>query len=109
MLEVERELGRVREEIERFQGQLNRFDDQVAMSTVTLKISTRRVFAAGATPSLGERISRTLGGSWQVLVAAGHAVLLIAVALVPWLLPLLLVAFGIRALAKRWQRRQPIR
>ncbi len=105
LLEVEGELGRVRQEIERYQGQLERLDDQVSLSTVTLKVSTRRVYTAGAEPSLGERMSDTLGSSWAALVTAGRVVLLFAVAILPWLVPLLLAGLAIRALVMRLRRR----
>jgi chaperonin cofactor prefoldin len=106
LLEVERELARVREQVERMEGQLKRYDQQVSMSTVQLQLSTRRVYAAAAKPSFGEHIANTFGGSLSALKIAGYAVVLFAVALVPWLLPILLAFFGIRALMRRQRGRR---
>ncbi|MEZ4439713.1 MAG: DUF4349 domain-containing protein [Polyangiaceae bacterium] len=106
LLEVERELARVREEIERFEGKKRMWDKQVAMSTVNLSLFTRHVYVAQAPDTLGTKLEKTLGGSFTVLVKLGQGLLLAAIALVPWLLPFALVAFALRALYRRIMRRE---
>lgn len=103
LLELEREIARVREQIERHEGKLRLWDKQVAMSTVELSLFTKQVYTASAPPTLGERMSDTLGSSWGALVALGHGLLLLGTLLVPWLLPLALAAFAIRTI---WRRRR---
>jgi hypothetical protein len=101
LLEVEREIARVREQIELFESQLKRYDEQVALSTVKMQIATHRVYAAAPAPTLGERIVNTLGQSWASLTALGRGVLLVLVALVPWLVPMLLFAWVLRTVVRR--------
>jgi hypothetical protein len=101
LLEVEREIARVREQIELFESQLKRYDEQVALSTVKMQIATHRVYAAAPAPTLGERIGNTLGQSWGSMTALGRGILLFLVALVPWLVPMLLVVWGLRTLVRR--------
>ena len=93
LLEVERELARVRETIERHDGKLKMFDKQVGLSTLKLELRTRQVFAASQPATLGERVSRTFRDSLGALTGFGRGLLLLLVALVPWLLPLLLVGW----------------
>lgn len=108
LLEVERELARVREQIERFEGQLQRYDDQVTMSTVKLRLATRQTYAAGTEPTVGERVKVTLGGSWQVMVGAGYALLLVVVALLPWLVPLGFAGWLVRSAVRRRRARRAL-
>ncbi len=106
LLEVERELARVRGQIEGIEGKLRLWDSQVALSTVELRIVTEQVYAVTQPPTVGERIAGVFGGSWTAMKAFGMGLLLFLVALVPWLLPLSLVGFAIRTLIKRWQARR---
>jgi len=48
LLTVETELSRVRGEIEQMQGQLKAWDELVALSTITVQLSTEDVFVAVA-------------------------------------------------------------
>ena len=105
LLEVERELARVREEIERFEGKMRLWDGQVALSTVKLQLFTEQLYAAAAPPSLSQRLGDTLGESWKVMVGLGRGILLLAAALLPWLLPLSLLVWALLRLQKRIERR----
>jgi len=93
LLEVEAELGRVRETIERFEGKLRLWESQVAYSTLTVELTTHAVFAAVEPQGLGEAIAATLSNSWQAMLSVGRGILLLAVAFLPWLLPLLFVVW----------------
>jgi hypothetical protein len=106
LLEVERELARVREQIERYEAQIKSYDNQVAMSTIKLELVTPPVVATLPPTTLRERLTRTLAGSWAALVGTGQAVLVLAVALLPWLLPLSLLGLGLRSLLRRARRRR---
>lgn len=106
LLEVERELARVRGEIERYEAQIRSWDERVSMSTIELQLTTRQVYAAAPPKTFGDRIKATFGGSWQALANFGRAAVLIAVALVPWALPLALMGFALRALVRRLGRRR---
>ena len=56
LLELEREIARVREQIERHEGKLRLWDKQVAMSTVELSLLTKQVYTAAAPPTLSEKM-----------------------------------------------------
>jgi hypothetical protein len=107
LLEVERELARVREEIERHEGRIRLWDQQVALSTVVLELVTTQTYAAAVPATLSERMRNTLDDSFGALLRFGKGIVLLLTALVPWLLPLGLAAFGIRAVARRLPRRRP--
>lgn len=106
LLEVERELARVRGEIERMEGQKRLWDKQVALSTVNLDLLTRRVYVAAAPASLGERVVDTFEGSVTGLVTVARGTVLLLVALAPWLLPLLLLGWLLRGALRRLPRRR---
>lgn len=64
MLEIERELSQIREEIEAKQGRLNYLKDRVSMSTVTIefyKLTTQ----TGVTVSYGQKMANALKGGWD--------------------------------------------
>jgi hypothetical protein len=102
VLAVERELARVREEIEGYQGHLRQWNDQIAMSTLTLSISTRRPEIAAATsPSFGERARRTWDSSIDALEDGGEWLVIHAFASLPWLLVIIPCGLVLRRLARR--------
>jgi hypothetical protein len=101
LLEVERELGRVREEIEKLVGQIVGYDGQVALSALSLDVVSRQRVSVGEAPALGARLQHALGESFGVLVRAGRGALLALALLLPWL-PLF-AAVGY--LGRRWLRR----
>jgi hypothetical protein len=82
VIAVERELGRVRGEIEGYEGHVRQWDDQIAMSTLTLTMYPRR--EAPTVASLGDRSSDTFHDSIEGLRNAGAGLLLFAIAVLPW-------------------------
>jgi uncharacterized protein DUF4349 len=110
LLAVERELARVRGEIEGYEGQIRQWNDQVAMSTLTLGLSTRApVIAANVEPdpTLGQRISHAFSSSVEALRNTGAAIAVSFIAFLPWLLFLIPGAVIGRRLYRRHQRRLP--
>lgn len=103
VLAVERELARVRGEIESYEGTMRQWNDQIAMSTLTLTLSTRAPeIAAAAAPSLGERISSGFGESIESLRGFGSWLAVSLIAFLPWLV-LLIPGFVIgRRLMRRY-------
>jgi hypothetical protein len=103
VLEVERELSRIRGEIEQLEGQLRMWNDQVSLSTLTISLSTvRPEIAAAAAPTFNRRVSMAWHDSIGALGTAAEGFSLALIALLPWL-PLLapLAFFGIRFLRRR--------
>lgn len=111
LLEVERELARVRSQIEQLEGRKRMFDGQVAYSTVRLRISTDPVYLASSPPTLLEQVWQTAEGSVRALVGVGRGAVLVAVALAPWLPLLMLAVWGVRRVGRStwWQRRRMAR
>ncbi|MFN0177949.1 MAG: DUF4349 domain-containing protein [Gemmatimonadales bacterium] len=99
VLSVERELARVREEIERFEGRLRYLTTKVSMSTIAVT-----VFEPG--PLVGQPgenvILDALRQSWRNFVG----VIASAIAMAGGLLPILVLAVAGVWLARRWWRGQ---
>jgi hypothetical protein len=107
VLTVERELARVRGEIESYQGHLKQWDDQVSLSTLTITMSTRSAPVAIAVvepESLGSKTSQSFHSSISALRDLASWLLVTCVALLPWLLFLVPAAFGIQRWARRHRR-----
>jgi len=108
VLAVERELARVRGEIESYEGTMRQWNDQIAMSTLTLTLSTRApAIAATAEPGLGQRISSGFSGSIEALRDFGGWLAVTLIAFLPWLV-FLIPGFVIgRRVMRRYFARLP--
>lgn len=106
LLEVERELARVRGQIESLEGKIRLWDSQVSLSTVKLRLVTRQVYALSQPPTVMQRLEGALGGSFAALQSFGLGLLVMLVALIPWLVPLGLAGFAVAALVRRVRRRR---
>ncbi len=58
VLEVERELARVREEIERMEGRLRYLKDQTSLTTVTITVREERDYVPPQEPTFSNRVSK---------------------------------------------------
>jgi hypothetical protein len=94
VIAIERELSRVREEIERMQGRLRVLTDLTTLTTVTLTINEIKNYEPPQTATLTTRIRRSFGGSVDSLRLFGEGLLVGTAAFVPWL-PLLAIAAAI--------------
>jgi Domain of unknown function (DUF4349) len=101
LLEVEREVGRVRESIEVMEGQLRVLDDRTQLATLTVELVTRRVYVPEDDAGLAARIGDAFDGSLRGLVATAESALLFLVAAVPWLLPIGVVGLLLRRRLRR--------
>lgn len=63
VIEVERELGRVREEIERMEGRRRYLQDRIAMTTITLTVTEEEDYVPPQAPTFGNRIAKAWNGS----------------------------------------------
>lgn len=107
ILALEKEISRVRGEIERDQGKQLLLSKLAALATLTVHLQERSRFAPAENAGFGTSIGRTFGGSWSSLVALGESLVLAVVAVIPWLIPLaLLLPVGIFARKRLgWGRR----
>lgn len=109
LLAVERELARVRGEIESYEGRLRQWNDQITMSTLTLTITTKApAIAAAAEPGLGTRIESSFSDSVAALKTFGTWLVVTGTTLLPWMI--LIVpgfVFGRRAF-RRYAKKLPV-
>lgn len=99
VIEVEQELARVREEIERMEGRLRYLADRVAMTTVTIYAREQRDYVPPQTPTFTNRIATVWRDSWSLLRTVSEELTIMLVAATPWLLILVPVGgmtYGIR-------------
>jgi Domain of unknown function (DUF4349) len=101
ILAVEREVTRVRGEVEQMQGRLRYLANVSALSTVTVTASEVSNFVPPIQPTFAGQIRRTFNDSLDTLVGFGKAVILIAVAVAPWLPVILVVGLVLLWLVKK--------
>ena len=63
VIEVERELGRVRGEIERMEGRIRYLSNRISMTTVTLEVIEEKEYQPPQAPTFSNRISKAWSGS----------------------------------------------
>ncbi len=102
--QLRQELSRIRGDLEVQQGQLQRLDKLSALATYHLTIQERRGYVPPETPSFDRRLARTWGESIDTLRTFGPAVVLVAVALAPWLPVIALIAAPVVLVARRRPR-----
>lgn len=84
ILAVERELSRVRGEIEQIQGRLRVMSDLTALTTVTITAREVRGYTPPQSPTLAAKVARSFAGSIDALRLFGEGLLLLVVAVLPW-------------------------
>lgn len=105
VIAIERELTRVREELERMQGRMRVLQDLTSLTTADITIQEIRNYRPEDAPTLATRVRRSFEESLERLKMTGANTLVAAAAIVPWL-PLILVGMGIcYVLFRRWRRR----
>jgi hypothetical protein len=106
LLEVDRELARVRGEINTLKGRLQRWDKEVAYATYTITMDERRGYEDPTAVGFGTTLGDTFNRSINALVAFGKFVILVAVALAPWLVLLAVLLVPLWIAVRR--RRTPV-
>ncbi len=105
VLAVERELARVRGEIEAAEGRLRVLSDQVGLSTLTISVAVRNPYEPVVEQGFGAQVVKTFKDSLSAMVTVGKGLTLMGVAVAPWLLILAVIALvfvlAIRALIRR--------
>jgi hypothetical protein len=110
ILAVERELSRVRGEIEQMQGRIRYLANVTALSTVTIVATELKGYTPPVIPSFGTQIGRTFRSSVEQLTEFGKAVVLVLVAAVPWIPVAAVIAlvlwWPVRRRMRHWTREQ---
>jgi hypothetical protein len=105
ILAVEKELSRVRGEIEQLQGRLKLLANQTELTTITVNLNEVEQFIPSRGTSFGAELGRTFNGSLRMMQDAARGVALLAVGLAPWAFVALLIATPIVLVVKKSKRR----
>ena len=71
------------------------------MTTITIVIHERGTYLPPEAPSFGTAIARTFLASWDALVGFGKSLVLLGVAVAPWMIPLALLGVPARLIGRR--------
>ena len=85
LLKVNDKLSQVRGDINVRRGQMKRWDDLAAYSTLTVSMRDRKGYVPPESPEFTTQIGRTWSASLDALVSTGKALVITAVAVAPWL------------------------
>lgn len=103
ILAVERELSRVRGEIETMQGRIRYLANLTALSTMTITATEIRDYTPPVQATFSTQVSRTFSRSVENLRLFAKAIALAVVAVTPWL-PV--IALAVLPLIFFWRRRR---
>lgn len=106
ILAIEKELSRVRNDIELLEGRRNLILSLTSLTKVIVSLHEIRAYKPPSTPTLGTRIERSFENSWKGLQNFGTDCVLFVVASVPWMPLILLVVIPSIILLRRWVRRR---
>jgi hypothetical protein len=85
ILEVEKELSRVRGEIEQMQGRLNMLSNLTSLTNIDVSVREVKNYVPPTAPSFGDDVNRTFSSSWTGFVNTGRKLALNTVSIIPWL------------------------
>jgi hypothetical protein len=95
VLEIEKELSRVREQIEQLTAQLRTMENQIAYSTLTLQISVQPEYVPPSQRSFGQEVKETFSGSLGAMGTTARTAAIVLVAILPWLAVGALLLWGL--------------
>jgi hypothetical protein len=105
ILAAEKELSRVREEVERQEGRLRLLANLASLTTVTITASESSTFVPATAPTFATRASRTFEASYKGLVEFTQGFALFVIGLLPWIPVILILALIAFLMVRRTYRR----
>ncbi len=106
ILSVERELARVREEIERMEGRMRVLDDLTALTTVTVRVDEIKNYVPEEAAGYTTRLRRSFANSVDSLNATAQNASIAVIVALPWLGVLLVPLIALAALVRIRRRRK---
>jgi hypothetical protein len=104
ILTVEKEISRVREEIERMEGRRRFLANQTEMTTITVTVQELVGLLPREKPTFGNQIERAFTESVVGLGEFFKRIVLGVIALLPWLVVFGILAFPVARMVRRRQR-----
>ncbi len=108
VLAVERELTRVRGEIEAAEGHMRVLSDRVGLATLQLEVRVNTPYAALVAPTFGEEAADVFSTSIAAMGTTARGLALVGIAVLPWLTPPALVLLGAVTLVRRRKTRMAV-
>ncbi len=105
ILQVEREISRVRGEIEQMQGRLRLLANMTSLTTITVTLREVKGYVAPKPTTFGSQIARTFHTSFGELRDFGKGLVLLIVAVLPWAFVLMVVGLPLWRLRRRYYPR----
>jgi len=105
VIEAEKEVSRIRESIERMEGQKRALDGRIELATVRVTLTGQAPPAAWQTP--GKSISSAARGGVRVAAATAVYAAMVFVAVAPVLMPMAALILGIALVFRSRRRAQP--
>jgi hypothetical protein len=105
ILTIEKEVSRVRGELDQLEGKLRRMKDLTALATVTVTMQEVKDYQPAPPATFGNNVQSTFADSLDMLTRFGKGIAIVAVALAPWLALLAVVAVpGWRIGRRYWKK-----
>ncbi len=105
ILAVEKELSRVRGEVEQMEGRMRVLKDLTTLTTVNLKVEEIKQYVPEGEASYLTRVQRSFSSSITAFVDFAQTASIVAIASLPWLGVLLVVVLVVRFVLRRSSRR----
>ncbi len=105
ILDVEKELSRVRGEVEQMEGRLRFLANRTELSTITIEATEWKDYKPPIAATFPTVLGRTFFRSYESLVEFGKFFLLVVVALAPWTPLIVLGLFAMRWLVRSGRSR----
>jgi hypothetical protein len=101
LLEVERELGRVRGNIERMEGRKKFLDDRLSLSTITVDLYEPYTY----TTSIFDPVKRAFNSAGELLMISVGGLITFLAVVIPWFIVVSFSVWLVVKLVKRWRRK----
>ncbi|MBI4366059.1 MAG: DUF4349 domain-containing protein [Deltaproteobacteria bacterium] len=102
LLETERELARVREEVERMEGRKRFLDDRLSLSTITVALFEPYTY----TSSVFDPLAGAFDNAGKLLMGSLAVLITILVVALPWITVFGVIGFFLARYVRRWWRKK---
>jgi hypothetical protein len=109
ILTIEKELNRVRTELDQLEGRLRRLQDLTALATANVTLQEVKDYVPPQSPTFAGSVRGTFADSVDLLVRFAKGLVIVAVALAPWLAALAVIGVPAWQVGRRyWKPSRPV-